>query len=138
MSVSSRRLQRSLITGSIYLSPRTTTVSTGSTVDIAIMTRPRDTVDSVTVSLTYNSSIISYVSIDTSTSSFSTELLSNTSTGSIHLERGNFAPVAGTAIIAIVRFSVQSSASNVITITAGNTASEGVWTNPDLYDATIN
>lgn len=100
----------SAATGQIYLTPAAPSVQNGSTVALDIRVNPGQAINNVEATMTYDTTKLTYVSIDTSSSAFSNSLgqTINTSTGKITLQRGtdvlSGVTVSSDSRIAVVTF----------------------------------
>ncbi len=72
----------------LYFSPSSTTVASGQTVTVTVMVNTNgDDISGVTADFTYSSSLIEYVSTDSSNSDFSIEAEEDHVTGTVYLSR---------------------------------------------------
>jgi len=122
----------SAATGQIYLTPASPSVQNGSTVALDLRINPGQAVNNVEATINYDSTKLTFVSIDTTSSAFSNQFAQSTSTGKITLQRG-------TDVINGVTVSTDSRVA-VITFTAavGTGSSAVTLSSADAYDSSGN
>ncbi|MCA9334505.1 hypothetical protein KC963_05635, partial [Candidatus Saccharibacteria bacterium] len=76
-------------TGSVYLSPSSTSMAHGSSVTLSLRINPGATVDGVQATINFDSSELQYVSLSTSSSAFPIQLSQSVGSSSIQLSRGD-------------------------------------------------
>jgi hypothetical protein len=123
----------------LYLSPSSTTIQSGSNFTVAVRLSPVSSVDSVQATLTYDSTRLQFVSIDTTNSAFPVELVATGGSGKVDIQRGIFAPasVSADALVANVTFTALSATSSTALNLTGNTAYQGAYLNPGMTSATV-
>lgn len=126
-------------TGSIYLSPASSTVNANDTFTVALRVNPGTTVDAVDATITYDPNVLQFVSIDTSASVFPVALASSGGNGKVYIARGNFTPtgVLPDSLVAAVNFKAVTASSSSALSLAGNLTYAGAYTNPTVTGATV-
>lgn len=114
-------------TAEFYVTPATTSVTAGQSFAVQVRINPGTTVDTVDVHIGYNPAVLQYVSADSSTSPFTTQVVANGGNGDIALTRTVLAPgsVSSDALIATVTFTALASNGTVPLTLTGNVAYQG-------------
>lgn len=125
MSIAARRLQSSVSGSSdprLYLSPASGSYSNGSTLVVIIMANSyTEAVNAVQANLTYPTSRMTFVSIDTSHSNFTTTIQSTGGSGSVQVGVGVLASsLTGAQEVARVTFTLTSTGSAAVAFAAGS------------------
>jgi hypothetical protein len=126
-------------TAPLYLSPSSQSVETGSTVTVDLRMSVSSNADSVTAKITYDPNVLTYVSMDASSSVFPTELLMNGGDGTININRGTFSPAVfptGSEIVTVT-FTAKTAATSSSLQLSGNVGYSGTLLNPGTSGATI-
>lgn len=127
-------------TGSIYLTPATSTVSTGGTITVSVRINPSANVNGVQATLNFDASKLTYVSTDTSGSAFSTQLQQTQSGGTVTMVRGDLTGFVSTdSLVETVTFrAAAGSGSTALTLSNANaTDGTGTYTNPSTTGASV-
>ena len=126
-------------TGTIYVSPISSSVVHGSNVTVSIRINPGTTIDSVQGTLNFDATKLTLVAVNTASSAFTTELQNTTTGSSVTFARGDFgAGVSGDALVETVTFSAKPyNGSTSLTISGGNADSGGTLTGPTVSGATL-
>ena len=118
--------------GQIYLTPASPSVQSGANLALDLRINPGQAVNNVEASVSYDSSKLTFASIDTSSSAFSVKFTESTTTGHVTLQRGtdsiNGVTVSGDSRIAILNF----------TATASSGTSPVTLSSADSYDSNGN
>jgi len=92
-------------TGTLTLSPATSSVSLGANLTVTIVENSGTTsVNSVEADLTYDQTKLQFVSIDTSTSPFNISALASGGSGTVSVASATATPVTGQQTVAVVTF----------------------------------
>jgi len=117
----------SAATGQIYLTPASPSVQNGSNVAFDLRVNPGVAINSVEATVHYDTSKLTYVSVDVTSSAFSYPLAQtvDTNAGTINLQRGtdfvSGVTVSSDARIAVITFkAVAGSGSSPLTACAGS------------------
>lgn len=128
--------------GQIYVSPGTTNnVTNGANLTVALRINPGGSVDSVDVTLAYDTTKLQFVSIDSNGSNFPGSILESGGNGQVHIVRfiGGGSTVNSDALISRVTFkSLSGSGSTVLSLAGSQAAYSGAYTNPALVNGTVN
>jgi hypothetical protein len=119
-------------TGRIYLTPSASSIKKDETVTVSVRITPGTTVDSVQGTLTYDTSRLQFVSVNTAGSAFSAELTNTQSSGSVNFARGDFGSgVSSDALVETITFKGLATVGTAnIGLSGANAASGGTFTNP--------
>lgn len=125
MSIAARRLQSStsgVLSPRLYLSPVSGSYSNGSTLVVTIMANSyAEAVNAIQANLTYPTARMTFVSIDTSHSNFTTTIQSTGGSGSVQIGVGLLASsLTGAQEVARVTFTLASAGSAAVTFAAGS------------------
>lgn len=124
----------------IYISPGSGDVSKGQEFDVSLRIDPGTSVDGVTATISYDTSILEFVAIDTSNSAFPVSLEQIGGAGAVVITRGIFAPsvVSSDSLVANVTFRALAASSGPSVIgLSGNASYAGSYTNPQPISATV-
>lgn len=126
-------------TGQVYLSPASKSVQQDSSFGLSLRITPATTVDGVEATVTFDTTKLQLVSVDTASSAFPVQLTQSTSGGTISLARGNLSGgVSADALVAVVNFkALVASGSSSVQLTAANATASGSYTNPSKVGATV-
>lgn len=125
MSTASRKLQRSVgkpLGAQLYLSPASGSVTNGNTVVVTIRENSyTDAVNTVQANLTYPTNRLSFQSIDTSASNFTTTVQSNGGSGTVQVGVGLLGnSLTGDQLVATMTFTAISAGSASIQFDTGS------------------
>lgn len=122
MSITARRFQRSSSDARLYLSPASGSYANGGTLVVTIMEDSHgESVNAVQANLTYQTARMTFVSIDTSQSNFTTTLQSTGGGGSVQVGVGLLgSSLTGNQEVARVTFTLVSAGSAAVTFAAGS------------------
>jgi hypothetical protein len=125
-------------TGTLYVSPATTSVKNGSNFTASIRLNPGTAVDTVSAVLTYDTAKLTYVSINYSGSPFTTQL-PKIESGRIQVDSALLGGTVSTdSLVANVTFTAKvGSGSSSLGLT-GNAVNGGTTTNPAVTGGTVN
>lgn len=123
----------------LYTTPASTTVKPGSTITVEIRTNPGTPIDAVQATIAYNTTCLKYVSTDTTGSAFPVGLPSTTTSRSITITRGIFAPdvVQSDSLVARVTFKVLNRTTTTTLKLTGNATYQGAYINPTTASTTV-
>jgi hypothetical protein len=135
-----RRVQRSSI-GIIYFQPKTKSVSQNNTFVASLYVSAPKPVTVVQVTIAYDSSKLQFVSIDGSTSPFDTTIQADGSvSGTVSISRAKLVPsgITGALLISNITFQALTvSGATPVSISSGNAAMNGSYTNPSLSNSLV-
>lgn len=123
MSRFARRVQRSVPTGAkLYITPASGSYSVGSTLTITIRESSGSTrVNAIQANLTYPTARLTFQSISTSSSPFTTTIESTGGSGNVRIGVGLLGDaVTGDQIVATVTFTVAATGNSAIAFAAGS------------------
>lgn len=126
-------------TGSMYITPASTSVLNGASVTVSVRINPATNIDGVEASLGYDASKLEFLSIDPSGSAFEIALGPQTgSGGTVSITRGTLGTaVSSDALVARVSFkALVGSGSSGISL-SGNATASGTYINPSTSGTTI-
>jgi hypothetical protein len=127
-------------TGSMYLTG-TSSVAHGGAVTLNLRINPGTPVTVTQSTVTYDASKLQFVSINTSSSAFDTNVSQSQSSGSIQIDRAKLDPagVSGDSLIATITFTAlpYSGSTAVNIVPPSNAAYNGSYTNPALSGASV-
>lgn len=123
----------------LSITPEKNTVKAGEEFTVSIKLHTKTPVDSVEAKISYNPSLVKYVSVDASNSGFPVELPTQTGNGSVTVSRGIFAPdtVSSDIEVAKVTFRALADADKSPLGLGGNAAYQGVYLNPSLASSWV-
>ena len=127
-------------TGSIYLSPSSTTVSKGKTFTLTLKINPGTSVDAVQGNVTYDTGKLSLSSVSTSGTAFGQEIQNVTSSGTVKFARGvsgSDVTASGSIIEKITFKALAGSGSTSVGVSAANADHLGNFTDPSNVGATV-
>lgn len=127
-------------TGSIYLSPASSSVLSGSNVAVTLRINPGIPVNGVQANINFDTAKLQFLSASPATSAFSAELRQITTGGTIEVARGDFGGGVSTdsLVVTVVFKALVSSGTSAITLTNANaTALDASYTNPTVQNATV-
>jgi len=131
----------------VYISPSTTSVTTGSTVTVSLRVNAAtaaaggyDGIDGIDATLNFSGSLLQTPSVDPTGSAFSTGLLQTVGSSSVRIARA-LGPgesfVTGDVLVVKVSFKAAASGSASISLTNTNTTHGAPYTNPSVLGATL-
>ena len=125
-------------TGQLYITPETTTIPVGEQFKVSVRITPGTAVDAVQLELKYDPAVMEFVSIDGSTSPFTSEIQAVGGSGSVKIARGTFSTgVSIDALVSDVTFkALAANASSAITMTGNATVADSL-TDPTVVGATV-
>lgn len=125
-------------TGQIYITPPATTIQQGEVFNVSVRILPSTSIDAVEATVSYDASVLEYVSTDGSASPFNVQLISSGGGGSVKIARGTFnTPISSDSLIVNITFRAQTvTEASQITVT-GNATYQGTYTNPALLGSVI-
>jgi hypothetical protein len=125
-------------TGQIYITPETTTIPVGEQFKVSVRITPGTAVDAVQFELKYDPTVMEFVSIDGSTSPFTSEIQAVGGSGSVKIARGTFSTgVNIDALVSDITFkALTANAASPVTLT-GNATVGDTLTDPTLVGATV-
>lgn len=126
-------------TGQIYLVTSTASAQVNEEVNVNIRINPGAPIYGVEdVILTYDSTKLEYVSVDTTGSPFEADLGQTIVSGSIEVNRATFgASIETDSLIAVVKFKALTGSGTTDVRVTGNAAGDGGYTNPIGSSSTI-
>ena len=127
-------------TGSIYLTPTSSSIQPGSNVTVSLRINPGTPVNGVEANINFDTAKLEFVSASPANGAFSAELLQVTTGGTIQVARGVFGGGVSTdsLVVTVVFKALASSGSSAITLTNANaTALDASYTNPAAQNATV-
>jgi hypothetical protein len=126
-------------TAPLYLSPETQTVQQGSTFTVDVRMSMSTAVDSVTAHITYDPTVMDFVSVNGANSVFPTQLAMTGGNGTVQIDRGTFTPQVYPAgsLIATITFSAKTSVNGSPLQMSGNVAYQGQYLNPGTSGANV-
>ena len=125
-------------TGQMYITPAITTIQQNETFTISVRINPETTVDGVDTTVSYDTSLLEFVSVDVSASPFSTELQSDIQPGSIQIVRGLLSSTINTdSLVANITFRALQPTSGSQVSLVGNATFAGEFTDPVSASTTI-
>jgi hypothetical protein len=127
-------------TGSIYLTPTSSSIQIGNAETLSLRINPGTNVDGVQATVNFNSLNLRLNSVDTSSSPFSTTLQKTIGSNSVTLAVGTLVSggISSDSLIATLNFTaLTSSGSSSLTVTNANATSTGSYTNPSASGATV-
>lgn len=125
-------------TGSLSLSPASTTVLINNNFTVDVRLTPGTTVDGVEATLTYDPAKLQFVSTSATGSPFDIELTSGTTSNTVTLARGNLSGGVSTdALVAKVTFKALVGTGTGTVQLAGNATKSGAYTNPVATGASV-
>ena len=128
-------------TGSIYITPASSSVQNGSNVTVSVRVNPGATVNGVQATLNFDTTKLQYVSASTSGSGFGVQLQQTQSGGTVTMVRGDLSGgVSVDSLIETVTFkALVGSGSSSLTLTNANAtdASTSAYTNPSVSGASV-
>ena len=128
-------------TGTLSLSPATSTVGLGNNITVAVRENSgTDPVNAVEADLSYPTAQLQFVSIDATTSAFGVEAVSSGGSGSVTLARGGQTAVTGDQLVALVTFKALAPGAAAVTFKSSSALVRStdqtnvlVTTNPGTY-----
>jgi hypothetical protein len=124
---------------SLYISPASTSIQSGSNFTVAVRLTPVSNVDGIVATITYNPNVLQFVSVDTANSGFPVSLVATGGNGKVDIERGALAPatVSTDTLVANVTFTALSATSSTPLTLTGNSTYQGTYLNPGTSGATV-
>jgi hypothetical protein len=117
----------------IYLSPATQTVGPGATFTVQVRENSSTTsVNAVQANLSYPTSLLTFVSIDTTGTAFSIEAQNSGGGGTINIARGTTTPVTGDQLVATITFTATSTSGAATVAFTSGTALVSSSSNADI------
>lgn len=125
-------------TGQLYVTPETTTIPVGDQFKVSVRISPGASVDGVQLELKYDPTVMEFVSIDGSTSPFTSEIQAIGGNGSVKIARGTFSTgVDVDALVSDVIFKALSANANSTLTLSGNATAGDSLTDPTLVGAAV-
>jgi hypothetical protein len=123
----------------LYISPSANTVLANEQFTVMLKLDTTVPSDGVEATISFNPSLVQYVSVDASASGFPIELPTQTGNGSVTVSRGVFAPniVATNVEVAKVTFRALAPTSLSPLGVTGNTTYQGVYLNPTIQSGSV-
>lgn len=127
--------------GQIYLTPSTASLQKGSNIALSVRINPSTPVDIVEdVIISFDSTKLQFISIDSSGSAFESSLYENIAAGQIKLSRATFgASISTDSLITKINFQALAGSKTTTIRVSGNAASQttGGYTNPSGGESVI-
>lgn len=124
--------------GQLYLTTASTTVQQGSTVSLAVRLTPGVAVNTVTATVSFDSSKLSYQGVSYGGSPFTTPLPSTINSGSITIGGVRLGDtVTSDALVGNVTFIARAGSGSTTVGLTGNAANQGAYTNPAVVGTTL-
>lgn len=121
--------------GNLYLTPKTASASKGSDISYTVRLSPDSPVDTVTATLSYDASKLTYKSVSYKNSPFSVQIPAITKSGSVTVQAAQFnGKITTDSFVASVVFTALDNGSPEVKL-VGNAAYAGVATNPTINGA---
>jgi hypothetical protein len=122
----------------MYLTPSSATVAIGNTLNVNIYEDSgTQDVNAAKADLTYNASVLQYVSV-TSSSAFSINASTSGGNGSVSIDRGAIPPVTGPQLVATVTFTAKAGGTGAVNFAASSKvlANSGSQANQNILTST--